>query len=396
VSRPARALLGLAAAVGLACAANAQRPNDPATCPWCHDDPELMAAAGIVSHGGFEFGSTDTAAIDELMATSDIRWIETPHFQIGFGLGYHKVKQEEKAKIRAELQRLAATLPEVSPRIKTLDPWLRAHLYAQRCEDLWTRFLGLMQVAEEDFPESGPWNMQGKYMGEGPYIGQKGKFELLILPSEAALTTFLREQFGLLIKQTQRWNIISRDTLIAVIHAMQGNLRDDQALHGHVTFNLTINLLDGYKHYSYESPIWIREGLGHFLEREIDPSFNTFDSSEGAVADKSNKEDWGAEVRKLLAKGETVRMAELVNLKSYAELELRHHYTTWSMIEYLVAVHPDGFACLNDRLHGRTDAQGIGDGSNMDDAHREAFKECIGMGYAEFDRAWAEWAQATY
>jgi hypothetical protein len=391
--RPAAAL---AATLALATLASAQRPNDPAGCPYCQDDPELMQAAGIVSHGGFEFGSTDTAQIDDFLAFCDIRWIETAHFQIGFALGPHKVKQEEKAKIREELGRLAEALPEVSTRTKTLDPWLRAHLYAQRCEDLWTRFLELMAVSEEDFPERGPWDLRGKYMGEGPYLGQSGKYELLILPSEAALTMFLREQFGLLIKQTQRWNVIPRDTLIAVIHAMQGDLRDDQALHGHTVFNLTINLLDGYKHYSYETPIWIREGLGHFLEREINPEFNTFDSAEGAIADKTSKDDWGAEVRKLISKGEAVRMAELVNLKSYAELELRHHYTTWSMIDYLVAVDPDGFACLNDRLHGRTNAEGIGDGSNLDDVHREAFKECLGMGYAEFDRAWAEWAQASY
>jgi hypothetical protein len=398
VSRPLkRALLGALITLSSASAALAQRPNDPATCPWCHNDPALMEASKIVSHGGFEFGSTDTKSIDGLMATSDIRWIETPHFQIGFALGPQKVKQEEKDKIRAELGRLALALPEVNPRAKTLDPWLRAHLYAQRCEDLWERFLGLLKIDLSLFPQTQrSWNMQGKYMGEGPYIGQGGKFELLILPSEAALTTFLREQFGLLIKQTQRWNVIPRDTLIAVIHAEQGNLRDDEALHGHVVFNLGINLLDGYKHYSYETPIWIREGLGHLLEREINPRFNTFDSSEGAVADKTNKENWAAEVRKMIQQGEAVRLAELVALKSYAELTLNHHYTAWSLVDYLTKVHPDGFACLNDKLHGRTDAKGIGDGSNLNDAHRDAVKECFGMGYAELDRLWEEWALATY
>ena len=392
-----RALLGVLLATAVAASARAQRPNDPATCPYCHNDPKLMEAAKIVSHGGFEFGSTDTKSIDGLMATCDIRWIETEHFQIGFALGQQKVKQEEKEKIRAELGRLATALPEVNPREKILDPWLRAHLYAQRCEDLWVRFLSILKIDINAFPKTArAWNMTGKYMGEGPYIGQGGKFELLIVPSEASLVTFLREQFGLLIKQTQRWNVIPRDTLIAVIHAEQGNLRDDEALHGHVVFNLGINLLDGYKHYSYETPIWIREGLGHFLEREINPKFNTFDSAEGAVADKTNKEHWEPEVKKLVQQGEAVRMAELVALKSYAELTQRHHYTSWSMIDYLLKVNPDGFACLNDRLHGRTNSKGVGDGSNLDDAHRDAFKECIGMGYSEFDAAWEEWVMANY
>ena len=364
------------------------------TCPWCHDDPELMAAAGLVSHGGFEFGTTDTEAVDRLMATSDILWLESEHFELGFALGPHKVRQEEKKKVRAELTRLAEVLPDVKPRTKVLDPWLRTHLYAQRLEDLYTRFQELMQVTDEDFPAAGTrWNRRGKYMGEGPYLGQKAKYEVLILPSEAALVTYLKEQFGLLIKMSQRWNVIDRGALTLTIHTQQGNLKNDEALHGHLAFNQTINLLDGYKHYSYDTPIWIREGLGHFVEREINPRFNTFDSSEGAVADMTRKEKWAPEAKKLVTQKKAPRMAELVNLKAYAELTLDHHFTTWSMVSFLIETDPDGFACLNDALHGAVNARGVPDGSNLDDLHRQAFKDCLGMGYAQFDLAWAEWVQ---
>ena len=40
--------------------------------------------------------------------------------------------------------------------------------------------------------------------------------------------------------------------------------------------------------------------------------------------------------------------------------------------------------------------EGYPDGSNMEDLHREAFRECLGMGYAQFDIAWAEWVRANY
>lgn len=396
-----RARTGLAAAIAalalLAAPARAQRPNDPATCEWCGGDPQRMEAAGLVSHGPFPFGQADTARVDELMSVNDIRWIESRHFRIGFALGPHKVKPEEKNKIRAELEKLAAVLPAVNPKAKVLDPWLRAHLYAQRSEELWTRFLEILRVQETDFPPiARQWNRQGRYMGNGPYLGEGEKYELLIVPSEAAHVNFLKNQFGLLIKQTQRWNILSRDCLIAVMHTEDGGLREDAALHGHVVFNLTINLLDGYKHYSYETPIWIREGLAHYLERAIDPDYNTFDSSEGAVAAQTSKSDWEPEVRKLVLAGKAPRMAELVALKGYAELELAHHFTTWGVVDYLLRTNPEGFACLNDRLHGHVDAQGIPDGSNLPDLHREAFKECLGTGYSEFDRAWAEWVLANY
>lgn len=387
----------LAALVAFASGADAQRANDPATCEWCGGDPAVLEAAGLVSHGPFAFGNEDTERVDALLAVNDIRWIESQHFRIGFGLGPHKVKPEEKNKIRAELEQLAQVLPEVNPREKVLDPWLRAHLYAQRSEEIYARFMELMRVTADDFPATArAWNRQGKYMGEGPYLGEREKYEVLILPSQASHVEFLKTHFGLLIKQTQRWNILSRDCLIVAIHTAEGGLREDQALHGHLAFNLAINLLDGFKHYSYETPIWIREGLAHYMEREISPDFNSFDSSEGAVAAKTSKSKWEPEVKKLVASGSAPRMAELVALKGYADLELPHHFATWGMVDYLLRTNPEGFACLNDRLHGNVDAQGIPDGSRMEDLHRTAFQDCLGMNYAEFDRAWAEWVSANY
>jgi hypothetical protein len=376
----------------------AQKKNDPATCPYCKGDPEVMGKAGLVSHGGFEFGINDTNQVDALLAVCDIRWVESTHFQIGVALGPYKIKEEEKKAIRAELERLARVLPNVETKPKVLDPWIRVHLYAQRCEEVYARFSELMQVKDTDFPPEGsnPWNGRGKYMGEGPYVGQKGKYEVLLLPSEASGMQYLREQFGLTTRLTQRWNLPGRDTLSLTVHTGQGGLKEDPAMHGHVAFNLAINLLDGLKHYSYDTPIWIREGLAHLIEREINPKYNTFDSSEGAVAEMTKKEKWEPEVKKLIAANQHISLAQLMTLKDYAGLTLKHHYTTWSMTDFLVKTNPNGYACLNDRLHGRTNKANLADGSNMLDAHREAFQECLGMNYSQFEAAWIKWVDETY
>jgi hypothetical protein len=391
------AALVLAATISSAAPAAAQKKNAPELCPYCEGQVGLMELGGLVSHGGFEFGRGTTGDIDSLLGMCDIRWIETEHFQIGFALGTHKVKQEEKAKIRAELTRLAESFPAVKPKTKILDSWLRAHLYAQRAEDHWDRFVELMQIDERAFPKSARvWNMVGEYMGQGPYLGQEGKYEILILPSEASSMIYLREQFGLIVRLSQRWNHMERDTISLTAHVGQGDLRTDEALHGHVVFNLTINLLDGYKHYSYELPVWIREGLGHWMERDINPRFNTFNSAEGAVADMTRKEKWQPEVLKLVSRRQAVRMAELIHLKGYGELELRHHYTTWSMVDWMLQTNPDGMACFVSRLTGLLNEHSVPDGSGMPDAHRDAVKDCFGMSYAQLDSAWAEWVKANY
>ena len=390
------------AAVLLAAPADGQkkdkdlRPNDPSTCPYCLNDPALMQAAGIVSHGGFEFGKNDTAKIDAFLTTSDLRWIETPMFKIGFGLGPQKVKFEEKKKLFAELSRLAAVLPAVKPETTTLDPWLRAHLYAQRCEDVLARFLKVMGAEGAQYAD-GSGAYTGTYLGEGPYLGQKAKYEFMVLPSEPLYVQFLVEHVGQSLRVGYRWHNVARGAIGYYCHGQEGQLRQDSALHGNVAFNLTHNLYDGYYHYTYDTPIWLHEGLAHVMEREIDERNNTFDSGEGGIANMTSKANWKPDVLRLIASGEAPRMAELMQIKSYAELELRHHFVTWSLVDYLLASNPEGFAaflrsmklCMDPTLN-------IPSGANLPEWHRTKFKEHLGMSYAEFDEAWRAWAQLNY
>ncbi len=347
--------------------------------------------------GGFEFGSSDSAEVDAFMGTSDIRWIETEHFELGFALGSYKVKQDEKKKFRAELAKLAEKLPPVKVKSKILDPWLRAHLYAQRLEEMYDSFLELVQVDPADFPDgSKGWDLTGTSMGEGPYLGQKGKYEVIIFPSEAASVSFLRKHFGLSIKKTQRWNVIPRDTLTLITHTDQSQFKKDSALHAHLSFNLAINFFDGFKHYSYDGPIWLREGLGHFMERRVDPRFNTFDSSEGSLAQMTKKSEWEPEVVKLVRSGKAPRMAELINVKTYAELKLPHHFATWSMVDFLARSDPKKFATFLWTIKGRTDEKGYALTTDLKGAHRDALKSIYGWSYAQFDQAWGAWVLENY
>jgi hypothetical protein len=392
-----RAALVLVALVAASAELRAQRSkgprNAPENCAWCGGDPEVMAKAGIVSHGGFPFAETDTADVDAHFAAKDIYWIESAHYRIGLTLDNHKVSPDESKKIRAELTELAQVLPRVDPKTRVLEPFMRTHLYAHRAEKLWKRFLEVMRVEESTFPDGrSVWLLGTPYFGEGPYLGQKEKFELLVLPTAGDQVPFLKKQFGLSIARTQRWNVIERSALLVVTNLMENDLTDDQRLHGHVVFNLAINMLDGYEHYAYDTPRWLTEGIGHFMEREINPRFNTFDASEGSAGVKVNKSDWDAEVNKLIASDEAPRLAEMIALRTYAEFEMRHHYACWSMTRFMIEEHPEGYACLNAALHGRKTPDGMPDSQDMPGVQRAAFQDCFGMNYMQFDEAWRAWA----
>lgn len=388
-ARLASLLLALAAGAPLA----AQERAPGAECPWCGNDPERMRAAGVVSHGGFGFGTGDTASSDALLPDVHLRWIETAHFEIGMGLEDYRIPSDEREALRDELVELQAVLPKVQPRTRVLDPWLRLHLYAWRMDKLWRRACQVLGVEDADFPAAGSvWQLGEPYRGEGPHLGQGGKFELLIVPSLEAQTTWLEAQFGLRTQRTQRWNVSDTQSLIVVINGDEERLRKDAALYGHTVFSMTINLVDGYEFYAYETPVWLREGLAHALEREVDPRNNSFSYSEAALAEESRRSDWHGAVRKLVQQGEAPPLAELVHLQTTAQLGLRHHFVAWSMTVYLIEEHPEGYACLMAALHGIRDAEGEADGSGMVDVHRTAFESCIGMRYHELDEAWRAWA----
>ncbi|MEM8711211.1 MAG: hypothetical protein AAGG01_09675 [Planctomycetota bacterium] len=410
-----RAFTGLATAWTLALTlllaagpALAQKPldkskplGDPANDPYTTGgDPELMAAAGIVSMGGFEFGPAPDTTVEtnDQLGFLDIRWIETAHFEIGVALPQVKVTTSEKDKVRAELTELREIFGDVvDPRARVLDPWIRAHLYARRVEAHYADIQAMLGVTDESFAKNKPqWDMQDKYMGTGPYLGQIGKYEILILPGEGAAKTYLRERLGLTTKLTQRWNIIPRDTQTVIVHTEQGKLRVDEALHGHLLFNLTHNLLNGYKHYSYDMPVWITEGAAHYYERLMNPKFNTFDAAEGAAPEKSSKSDWRPIVLKLINGKKAPSFASLINMRNFGELNTNDHFATWSIFDFLVQKHPEFLVAYFDELAGLKNAEGYDDHAALPDKQRAVFKNVLNMNYRSFEEAWKAWVLETY
>jgi len=362
-------------------------------CFLCKGDAKTMERACIVSHGPFPFGINSTKEAEALLPTAEIYWIESAHFRLGFAAGSAKVDSKSAKKVRAELERLKDYLPKVKPKSKVLTPWLRAHLYAQRFEDAYEEFLEVMQVEESVFPEAGKiWMLGTPYWGEGPYLGQRDKYEVLVLPNADQQVDYLSAQFGLQIKHTQKWNILKRGTLNVVTNLLEDNLQADAKLHGHLVFNLIHNFVDGFKFYTYDTPYWVQEGLSHYFERKLSTRYNSFSRSEGGVPLGKGAKKWVNKVKSMINSGKVPRLAELMALRAYADFTLEHHYTCWSMVKFLVETRPTAFAELNKEIHGRKAADGGPDGTGISDAFRAAFKEHVGMSYSAFDRAWREWA----
>lgn len=167
----ARSLLALVALLALP---HAREPEfaaqkKPETCPWCKNDPEKMARAGLVSHGPIAVGPHGSEAIVKDLPAGQWLFAETAHLRWASALGPMTVELDDKKRVMAELDRLRLVLPDIPKEPKKLDPWLRLHLLAMKGEDFYARFQRLLQVSDADFPESR--DMDKPFMGNGRFLG---------------------------------------------------------------------------------------------------------------------------------------------------------------------------------------------------------------------------------
>jgi hypothetical protein len=379
--------------------------------PYTRNEPRALELLGYVSYGPFEFGErgaepTTSEFIDRHMHYERILWVETAHFRIGSSLGAWTVPfdPEIKAKIRDELTRLKerGKLSRVNPKTRTLDPWLRLHLLAQRLEEHYALMQDWLGVTDASFPqdEEARRAWRGDYIGEGPYMGQKGKFLFLVFQETAAYVDYLKSFTGRNSANGQQWNFKVVDSLLYAVAADDstegGRLEDDTALHGHLVHAATHNIINGYLHYNYDLPVWIREGLAHWFERKISPRFNSFTRSEGAANLNNRQWQWELETRKNLASGKFTPFSEAYTWRDFGQMEFDDHVMIWSRWDYLLSLGKEKFARFMKLAKGRIDNS---DGTMQDDllaGTREALQEAYGMSPLILEERWMEWVKANY
>lgn len=400
------------AALALAVCADAIRAQDIPPYkidPYTRDTAKFMEAAGYVTLGPMPFGQrgaeeVSSADIEAHLSYAQIIWVETAHFRIGSTLPRWKVPNdlETRNKIRAELERLHEKLPAVDPKTRILDPWLRLHLFAQRLEDTYAAFQELLGVTDQDFPGVGEPIVitPGKrYMGYGPYLGMKDKYLVFLTETEGTYADYLKNFVGRNSRFGQRWHFKDVGSLFYGVstESKPGRLKHDTALHCNVVFSATINLLDGFRHFSYHLPVWIREGLGHWFERNISPKWNTFDQDEGSPLDIKNTWKWQPYTVALIPKEKKYApFSEAYTWRSYGDIKFDDHVALWSRVDFMIAQGQDKFAQFIFGIKGRVDENWQVDQNDLVGATREALRDAYKLNPLTLDDEWKKWVMATY
>jgi hypothetical protein len=403
-SLPLRLLL-LALLTGLlAVPAAAQKDKEdddgPEPDPYTEEVREAMDRAGYVRFGQMQWADNHgTKDIEEAFGGVEMLWVETEHFRIGSSLPEYTIDRAnkvEKKKLEEELKRLRERLPTAPKKVKKLDPWLRLHLFAMRAEELYDEIEEMLKVEDESFPRGPGTVVDGKYMGEGPYLGMTDKYLILLTEKKSAIgryrSSFLKSSGSVPI----RYMFTTPGCLMFGVAQENDGMATDTNMHCLFTYSMTMNLLDGFKYYTHQIPGWMYAGLAHHKARKIDPTRNYFTDERVFGSDDKNIWKWDVKVRARVDFEYFPSGEKVLAWNTPEEMEYNEHMMAWSRVDYLMQEKPEGFPIYFDMIKGKLVPKGAPTREDILARQVEAMEQAFGLDAAEFDAVWSEWVLDTY
>lgn len=384
-------------------AAIAQAPSVRATVrpdPYTQGDAAALKKAGYASLGPFPFGTGHTSeTVAELLGTEPLLWIETAHFRLGCALSALSLKNEEPwrdewvSRLKGELKRLAARLPRVKTDTKELDPWLRAHLMAQRLEDLYAEALANLGLPENQFPTAAddPGDAE-HFRGLGPHFGMPQKFTILLVKKASSHARYTRAFQQREIADPIRYHDGAFGCMYwgASEETADGLFRQDFPLHAHLAFNVAHNLYTCYRGYGHDLPPWFVTGLAHWHARRISPRFPTYDRKDDRDKDqRSAFWEWDKRVPGLLKNGSFEPVEKLLDRTNAGAFGIEQHIQSWALVDFLMAEHKAEamrfLHSLKDPFHARRQAPTE---VELKVRQTDALRANLGWTAADFEQAW--------
>jgi hypothetical protein len=356
------------------------------------DEALSLEQGGVLSTAELPLGDPTLGDFAEHFPEVPWLYIETAHFRIASSLGPQKLSAADRKRMAVELDELRLYFPQLSAKVIKLSPEIYIFLISLRLERLYTDFQGLVQVSDADFPESrAAQKGQGAYMGDGPYLGEREKYEVILHDKHDTHNDFTFWQRGVRVNDTVRWHCRKPSKMILSMACADSDLKKDRWMWPHIAHNVVHNLLDGYKFFAYDSPLWLAEGIALYFEKRIEADSWTREGGEGVFFERERSRDWQKEVLKLVRKKNSTPVPKLMNAKHPADLDRVAHLTAWSMVNFLVNQHPEQFAKFVGDLKAQLDDRGYPTGRGMVNLQRRLWREIWSWTPMQFDQAWQEW-----
>jgi hypothetical protein len=363
--------------------------------PYTGGDAAAMAQAGVVGYGPFAWADhVTTADVDRVLGEKRFLWLETAHFRIGSSMPSIGWPEDNDARkqLQEEIKALRKKLPKVPERPKKLDPWLRLHLAAHRCEKGYGEYQQLVGVTDADFARN------GSQPPHGAFLGLPGKFLLLQCQKKSDMARYVDRFCG--AKEDTSTRHYHAQTF-QMVHAMSAEGLegfDESGLHGHMVYALWHNLLNGHNGFAYPLPAWLAEGVAHWHARKVKSVFLNVQIRDDEAVAQEQQVNWPAKVRaRAQHEGAFFPFDVMAAWSNPEELGYHGHAQSWSRVDYLLQTDRAKLGALLKQLKavppdGTYEAQG----GRIRAQAQKLVAELYGLDGPAFDRAWREWVTKTY
>jgi hypothetical protein len=369
--------------------------------PYTRGQAEALAKAGYKSFGPFAWGAKhDTKELAQTVGGVAILFVETPHFKLASSLKSYECTNDkrENERVAAELKRLKARLPRIEVRERDLDPWLRVHLYAQRLEELYADFERRFGVSDADFALDAEGKMPPG-MGEGPFLGQKEKFTVLLAEKNSTLARYVKRYFDADEERCFRAQFKEGGWFFGI--TAESRQTDgaylDAALHCVLVEGMVHNLIDAFRNEGWRVPPWFKHGAAHGFARTIDERWFLFGGNELVQSREEEYWVWEPRVFGLVSNKAAPPWTESLTWQDQNSLSGHAHMVVWSRVQYLFQLRNgkqrEFLMALTERP---PDSETGFDGRASPDRQNKALVAAYGSDAEALDAAWARWVQKTY
>lgn len=366
--------------------------------PYTKGDRDLERALGYKSFGFFPWRhADDSRSVQENMGGIPMIWIETEHFKIGSSLGTYKIRndREERARFKEEISRLKEKLGKLKAPKKKIDPYLRAHIYAQRLEDIYAAFVEDLGLTDSDFGR------------KGTHMGHKDKFRVLLCQRKSEFGRYLITYEKQDIEYSYRtgWRgegmiALANVEAIAEYWKKEEDAPIDTMFHCIVAHCLANNFLDGFhRQHLFQAPKWMVYGLGHLYTKRVDERYTFFDGRK-VIYDKDDEAwNWQPRVRNLVKNDFFASAEKMFEWKQYADIGPRDHLVSWSKLSFLMTKAEGDFkkfVSLCSYPLANNNRNKVDPEKELVIRQTRALAEAYKMTPAELDEAWSAWVSKTY
>ena len=250
-------------------------------------EPRPWSEAGILSDDVQAVGDPAMPPFAETFPDKEWLYLETVHCRIASSMGEQSLTKKDRVRLADEINELRLYFPTLPAVPKKLSAEMYLFLIGLRLEKLYSDVQRVFQVQDSDFPSSRAAQQgQGEYMGDGPYLGEREKFEFILHAKIKTHEEFTYQQRGLRVRDSVRWHNRSPSKLILSMPTEDSDIRQDRWMWPHLAHNASHMMLDGFKFFAYDAPLWLAEGLALYAEKRIEPESWTRVGGEGVFFER--------------------------------------------------------------------------------------------------------------